>query len=105
MTGNGSIATKPMETMHDPVHPGEILREELEARGTTITGAARALGVTRKALSDVVNLKAPRAGGSRGNGSLLRASTSAPEGRGRDSRSIANARAVLGVASPSPEPV
>jgi addiction module HigA family antidote len=47
-----------METMHDPAHPGEILRDELEARGTTITAAARALGVTRKALSDVVNLKA-----------------------------------------------
>ena len=47
-----------MERMHDPAHPGEILREELEARGTSITAAARALGVTRKALSDVVNLKA-----------------------------------------------
>lgn len=47
-----------MERMHDPAHPGEILREELEARGTTITAAARALGVTRKALSDVVNLRA-----------------------------------------------
>jgi addiction module HigA family antidote len=47
-----------MEKMHDPAHPGEILREELEARGTSITAAARALGVTRKALSDVVNLKA-----------------------------------------------
>ena len=47
-----------MERMHDPAHPGEILREELEARGTTITAAARALGVTRKALSDVINLKA-----------------------------------------------
>ena len=47
-----------MERMHDPAHPGEILREGLKARGTTITAAARALGVTRKALSDVVNLKA-----------------------------------------------
>ena len=47
-----------MEPMDNPAHPGEILREELEARGTTITAAARALGVTRKALSDVVNLKA-----------------------------------------------
>jgi len=47
-----------METMHEPAHPGEILREELEARGTTITAAARALGVTRKALSDVLNFKA-----------------------------------------------
>ena len=47
-----------MEPMYEPAHPGEILREELEARGTTITAAARALGVTRKALSDVVNLKA-----------------------------------------------
>ncbi len=44
--------------MHDPAHPGEILREELEARGTTITAAARSLGVTRKAVSDIVNLKA-----------------------------------------------
>ena len=47
-----------METMHHPAHPGEILREELAARGATITAAARSLGVTRKALSDVVNLKA-----------------------------------------------
>lgn len=47
-----------METMYEPAHPGEILRDEFEARGTTITAAAQALGVTRKALSDVVNLKA-----------------------------------------------
>lgn len=47
-----------METMHDPAHPGEILREELEARRITVTAAARALRVTRKTLSDIVNLKA-----------------------------------------------
>ncbi len=47
-----------MEPMHEPAHPGEILREELAARGTTVTAAARALGVTRKALSDIVNLRA-----------------------------------------------
>ncbi len=47
-----------METMHNPVHPGEILRAELDARGATITAAARSLGVTRKTLSDVVNLRA-----------------------------------------------
>ena len=42
--------------MHDPAHPGEIVREEcLKPLSLTVTAAAEALGVTRKALSDLLN--------------------------------------------------
>jgi|SRR5580704_13601864 addiction module HigA family antidote len=42
--------------MHNPPHPGELVREEcLEPLGLTVTAAARALGVTRKALSELIN--------------------------------------------------
>jgi len=42
--------------MHNPPHPGEIIREQcLEPLGLTITAAAKGLGVTRKALSELVN--------------------------------------------------
>lgn len=42
--------------MHDPAHPGEIIREAcLKPLGLTVTEAADALGVTRKTLSDLVN--------------------------------------------------
>jgi len=42
--------------MHNPPHPGEIIRELcLEPLGITITHAARALGVSRKALSELLN--------------------------------------------------
>jgi antitoxin HigA-1 len=42
--------------MHDPAHPGEIVREEcLKPLGLTVTAAAEALGITRKALSDLLN--------------------------------------------------
>lgn len=45
--------------MHSPPHPGEILRELcLEPLGMSVTDAAKALGVTRKTLSAVVNAKA-----------------------------------------------
>lgn len=45
--------------MNDPPHPGEIIRSEcLEALGLSITRAAEGLGVTRQALSDLVNQKA-----------------------------------------------
>jgi len=41
--------------MHNSAHPGEIVREEcLKPLGLTVT-AAKALGVTRKALSDLLN--------------------------------------------------
>ena len=42
--------------MPKPVHPGEVLKElYLEPLQLTITNAARALGVTRNALSELVN--------------------------------------------------
>jgi addiction module HigA family antidote len=42
--------------MHNPAHPGEIVREEcLKPLDLTVTAAAVALGVTRKALSDLLN--------------------------------------------------
>jgi addiction module HigA family antidote len=42
--------------MHNPPHPGEIIRAQcLEPLGLTITAAAKGLGVTRKTLSELVN--------------------------------------------------
>lgn len=42
-----------MNAMHNPPHPGEVLREWLE--GISVTEAADRLGVTRVALSRVLN--------------------------------------------------
>jgi len=42
-----------MNAMHNPPHPGEVLREWLD--GITVTEAAARLGVTRVALSRVLN--------------------------------------------------
>ena len=45
--------------MHNPPHPGEVLRELcFEPLGLTITEAARALGVSRKTLSSILNRRA-----------------------------------------------
>ena len=42
--------------MHNPPHPGEILRELcLEPLELTVTEAAKALGVSRKTLSTILN--------------------------------------------------
>jgi len=42
--------------MHNPPHPGEIIRKLcLEPLGLTVTRAAKALGVTRKTLSQLLN--------------------------------------------------
>lgn len=42
--------------MHNPAHPGEVIRELcLKPLGLTVTATADALGVTRKALSDLLN--------------------------------------------------
>jgi len=42
--------------MHNPPHPGETLRDDvLPALGLTIAESARQLGVTRTALSRVLN--------------------------------------------------
>ncbi len=48
-----------MTRMHNPPHPGETLREDvLPALGLSVTQAAEALGVTRVALSRVLNGRA-----------------------------------------------
>lgn len=42
--------------MHNPPHPGEILRSLcLEPLGLTVTQAAEALGISRKTLSSILN--------------------------------------------------
>jgi addiction module HigA family antidote len=42
--------------MHNPPHPGEVLRELcLRPLGITVTEAATALGVSRKTLSAILN--------------------------------------------------
>ncbi len=43
----------------NPPHPGRIIRQDcIEPLGLTITGAAKALGITRQALNNLVNGKA-----------------------------------------------
>jgi antitoxin HigA-1 len=45
--------------MHNPPHPGETLRDDvLPALGLTVTEAARQLGITRAALSRILNGRA-----------------------------------------------
>jgi len=42
--------------MHSPPHPGRIVRQEcLEPLGLSVTDGAKALGVSRVALSELVN--------------------------------------------------
>jgi addiction module HigA family antidote len=42
--------------MHDPPHPGEVIRELcVEPLGLSLTKAADGLGVSRKALSELLN--------------------------------------------------
>ena len=42
--------------MHNPAHPGELIREEcLKPLGLTVTAAAEGLGGSRKALSTLLN--------------------------------------------------
>ncbi len=46
-------------TMHRPSHPGEIIRQEvIDPLGLDVTKSAAVLGVTRPALSRVLNEKA-----------------------------------------------
>jgi addiction module HigA family antidote len=42
-----------MNRMHNPAHPGEVLREYLG--DITVTSAAQKLGITRAALSRILN--------------------------------------------------
>jgi antitoxin HigA-1 len=45
--------------MHNPPHPGGIIRRQcLEPLGLSVTEAAEGLGITRQALSDLLNEKA-----------------------------------------------
>jgi len=45
--------------MHNPPHPGEVLRELcLKPLSLTVTNGARALGVSRKTLSSILNGRA-----------------------------------------------
>ena len=55
------MKTTPESTlkMHNPPHPGEILRGLcLEPLGLSVTEAAQALGVSRKTLSSILNGRA-----------------------------------------------
>lgn len=45
--------------MHNPPHPGEVLKRLcLEPLGLSVTQAAKALGVSRKTLSSILNGRA-----------------------------------------------
>ena len=44
--------------MKNPNHPGEIIRDCLDELGVSVTEGAKALGVTRAALSRLINHKA-----------------------------------------------
>ena len=49
--------------MHNPPHPGEVIRAEIiEAMELTVTDAAKALGVSRQALSGLLNAKVDLSG-------------------------------------------
>jgi addiction module HigA family antidote len=47
-----------MGNMHDPPHPGEVLRDGVfNGTGITVTAFANRIGVTRAALSRILNRK------------------------------------------------
>ena len=49
--------------MFNPPHPGEVIRTEIiEAHGLTVTAAAKVLGVSRQALSALLNAQADLTG-------------------------------------------
>ncbi|MYE81423.1 MAG: HigA family addiction module antidote protein [Gammaproteobacteria bacterium] len=47
-----------MTDMYEPAHPGEIVREAIDAEGWSVTEAAARLGVARVTLQRVVNARA-----------------------------------------------
>jgi len=48
-----------MMRMHNPPHPGEIIKQLcLEPLGVSVTEAAQALGISRKTLSAILNGRA-----------------------------------------------
>lgn len=44
-------------TPFEPTHPGELIRDELEARGITQASLARKIGIKPSLLSEIVNAK------------------------------------------------
>jgi len=44
--------------MHNPPHPGGILKDAIESLGMTVTDAANQIGISRVALSRVINKQA-----------------------------------------------
>jgi antitoxin HigA-1 len=49
--------------MHTPVHPGDFIKTEIvEAHGLSVTAAAKVLGVSRPALSSLLNQRADLSG-------------------------------------------
>jgi addiction module HigA family antidote len=49
-------AKSKLNRMHNPAHPGEVIRETcLEPLGLSVTAAAKGLGITRKAFSELLN--------------------------------------------------
>lgn len=46
-----------MSRMHNPAHPGEVLREWIP-ESMTVTAAAEQLGISRVMLSKILNMKA-----------------------------------------------
>lgn len=44
--------------MYDPPHPGELLRDAIEAEGWTVSAAASRMAVARNTLSRVLNGRA-----------------------------------------------
>ena len=46
-----------MSRMHNPAHPGEVLKEWIP-EGLTVTAAATQLGISRVMLSKILNMKA-----------------------------------------------
>lgn len=50
-------------TMRNPVHPGDFIKTEVvEAHGLSVTAAAKVLGVSRPAPSNLLNQKADLSG-------------------------------------------
>ena len=58
-----TTVTEPEARMRTPVHPGEFIRAEiLDPHDLSVTGAAQVLGVTRQALSNLLNGQAALSG-------------------------------------------
>ena len=47
-----------MPTVYDPAHPGESLRDAMDAEGWTVTETAEELGCTRQTFSRLLNRRA-----------------------------------------------